>query len=186
MRLLTHTMAGTGGLIKVQPDDFVVDEIPAYSPSGEGGHTFLRIEKRGLTTEEALTRLCIALDVRRDEAGLAGQKDRQAVTRQWVSVPDIDPPRALALAVDGVRVLEAARHPNKLRTGHLSGNRFTIVVRGATDGVARALAIFHSLAATGVPNYFGEQRFGRRHDNAGRGRAIVFGDPVGRVGRVER
>jgi tRNA pseudouridine13 synthase len=173
MRTLTAELVGTGGLIKAQPEDFIVEELPAYLPSGEGAHTFLLVEKRGLTTAEAVQRLARALAFRREDAGAAGQKDRQAVTRQWISVPNIDPARALAVTVDDVRVLEAKRHGNKLRTGHLVGNRFRITLRGTRDGVTRARAIVEQLASSGMPNYFGAQRFGARGDNAARGRALL-------------
>ena len=141
MQLLTPDLPGTGGLHKATPEDFIVDELPAYAPSGEGGHTFLRIEKRGLTTAEAIARLCRALGVSPNEVGAAGQKDRQALTRQWISLPNVDPERALAASAEGVRVLEAARHGHKLRTGHLAGNRFSLTVRGVVpDGARRARA----------------------------------------------
>ena len=175
MRLLTAALPGTGGLHKTVPEDFVVEELPAYAPSGEGTHTFLFVEKRSLTTDDAVTRLCAALGVSSNEAGTAGTKDRQAITRQWISVPSVDPERALALTVDGVRVLSAARHPHKLRTGHLSGNRFTLTVRGVVDdGVERARAVLDALGR-GTANYFGAQRFGSRGDNAAAGRALVDG-----------
>ena len=174
MRRITDELPGTGGLLKAEPEDFVVEELPAYPPSGDGAHTFLLIEKRALTTDEALQRLCAALGVARDEAGAAGAKDRQAIARQWVSLPGVEPPRALALTLDGVRVLEAQRHGHKLRTGHLRGNRFLITLRGATDGVERARAVLGALER-GVPNYFGQQRFGARGDNAQAGRALLDG-----------
>jgi tRNA pseudouridine13 synthase len=177
MRLMTRDLPGTGGLHKATPEDFVVEELPAYAPAGEGGHTFLRIEKRALTTQEAVARLCRALGVSPKDAGVAGQKDRQALTRQWISLPDVDPARALGAAVEGVRVLEAARHGHKLRTGHLMGNRFTLTLRGVVpDGLARAQAILERLAAHGLPNYFGQQRFGARGDNAARGKLLL--DPA--------
>ena len=174
MQLLTRDLPGTGGLHKATPEDFIVDELPAYSPSGEGSHTFVRVEKRGLTTAEAVARLCRALDVSPRDAGAAGQKDWQALTRQWISLPDVDPARALAATADGVRVLEAARHGNKLRTGHLAGNRFTLTLRGvAADGLARARVIIDRLVNHGLANYFGPQRFGARGDNAVRGKALL-------------
>lgn len=175
MRRITEGLPGTGGLIKATPEDFVVEELPAYPPSGEGTHTFLYVEKRGLTTDEAVLRLARALGCSPGDAGFAGAKDRQAVTRQWISLPGVDPARARAVAVEGVRVLEAARHGHKLRTGHLRGNRFRLVVRGATGGLERARAILAALARTGAPNYFGPQRFGARGDNAAAGRALVEG-----------
>jgi tRNA pseudouridine13 synthase len=174
MQLLTRDLPGTGGLHKATPEDFVVDELPAYPPSGEGGHTFLRIEKRALTTAEAVARLARALGAKQNEAGTAGQKDRQALTRQWISLPEVDPARALEATVDGVRVLEAARHGHKLRTGHLHGNRFTLTLRGVVpDGLARARAIIDRLVENGLANYFGQQRFGARGDNAARGKQLL-------------
>ncbi len=183
MRLLTASLPGTGGLLKSVPEDFVVDELPAYPPSGEGTHTFVRIEKRALTTDKAVRRLCTALGADAREAGAAGQKDRQAVTRQWVSLPNVDPARALALTVDGVKILEAVRHGHKLRTGHLSGNRFAITLRGTDGGVERARAILYALAARGMANYFGAQRFGARGDNAAEGRKLLGPPPQAGVGR---
>src|SRR5256885_5694727 len=91
MRLLTRDLPGTGGLHKASPEDFIVDELPAYAPAGDGAHTFVRIEKRALTTTDAVARLCRALGVSSKDAGVAGQKDRQALTRQWVSLPAVEP-----------------------------------------------------------------------------------------------
>ena len=187
MQLLTSDLPGTGGLHKATPEDFLVDELPAYAPSGEGGHTFVRIEKRGLTTAEAIARLCRALDVPQKEAGAAGQKDRQALTRQWISLPGVDPERALAAVADGVRVLEAARHGHKLRTGHLAGNRFVLTLRGVVpDGIARARAILDRLVANGLANYFGQQRFGARGDNASRGKQLLSAPSGPRISPNER
>jgi tRNA pseudouridine13 synthase len=183
MQLLTRDLPGTGGLHKATPEDFLVDELPAYAPSGEGSHTFLRIEKRGLTTAEAVARLARALGAKQNEAGTAGQKDRQALTRQWISLPDVDPARALEATAEGVRVLEAARHGHKLRTGHLHGNRFTLTLRGVVaDGLARAQAIVERLIAHGLANYFGQQRFGARGDNAVRGKQLLSTAAMGARG----
>jgi tRNA pseudouridine13 synthase len=185
-------LPGTGGELKRAPEDFCVEELPAYLPSGEGAHTFVFIEKRGLTTEEALTRLCRALAVPRDAAGSAGMKDRHAVTRQWLSFPDVDPAAALAFSTPELRVLEAARHGNKLKTGHLRGNRFALALRGVTctqaEAIARATAVLAAMATSGMPNYFGAQRFGARGDNAARGRALLEDGARGgrRIPRGER
>lgn len=187
MQLMTPDLPGTGGLHKATPEDFVVDELPAYAPSGEGGHTFLRIEKRGLTTAEAILRLCRALGAQQKDAGAAGQKDRQALTRQWISLPAIDPERALAAGAEGVRVLEAARHGHKLRTGHLAGNRFTLTLRGVgPDALPRARAIVERMVQRGMANYFGQQRFGARGDNAARGKQLLSPDHRVRVSPNEK
>ncbi len=187
MQLMTPDLPGTGGLHKATPEDFVVDELPAYAPSGEGGHTFVRIEKRGLTTAEAIARLCRALGAHPKDAGAAGQKDRQALTRQWISLPAIDPERALATSAEGVRVLEAARHGHKLRTGHLAGNRFTLTLRGVVpDALPRARAVIDRLVERGMANYFGQQRFGARGDNAARGKQLLSTDHRVRVNPNEK
>jgi tRNA pseudouridine13 synthase len=159
-----------------EPEDFVVDEIPLYAPSGEGGHTFVRIEKIDATTEEVARALARAAGVAPRDVGYAGRKDRRAVTRQWLSVPGLDPERALVLDLPRARVLEAARHPHKLRTGHLRANRFEIALRGldATSAV-RAQARLAHFGAAGFPNRFGAQRFGRDGDNAARGAALLAG-----------
>jgi tRNA pseudouridine13 synthase len=158
------------------PEDFVVDEIPLYAPSGEGGHTFVRVEKTDATTEEVARALARAAGVAPRDVGYAGRKDRRAVTRQWLSVPDLDPERALALELPRARVLEAARHPHKLRIGHLRANRFEIALRGLDAAVAvRARARLARFETVGFPNRFGSQRFGREGDNAARGAALLTG-----------
>lgn len=158
------------------PEDFVVDEVPLYAPTGEGGHTFVRVEKRDATTEEIARALARAAGAAPRDVGYAGRKDRRAVTRQWLSVPGLDPERALALELPRARVLEAVRHPHKLRTGHLRANRFEITLRGLdAAAVARGAARLAHFAATGFPNRFGRQRFGREGDNAARGAALLAG-----------
>ncbi len=162
--------------IRTEVDDFLVEELPLYEPTGEGGHTFVWIEKRELDTEEVVRALARAAGVPPREIGYAGRKDRRAVARQWMSVPALDPTQALALAIPGVRVLAARRHPHKLRTGQLRGNRFAIVVRGVDAAAAeRAGARLDELRRVGLPNRFGSQRFGRDADNAERGRAVLEG-----------
>jgi tRNA pseudouridine13 synthase len=178
---LTADLHGTGGVLRTSPEDFVVEEIPAYPPSGEGDHTFVEIVKRDLTTAEAMRRIAAALGVRDGDIGAAGMKDRHAVTRQWLSLPPpVTPERARSLTLPDLSVVSAARHPHKLRTGHLRGNRFVLRIRGlavpAAEAARRAESILSALARPpGAPNWYGEQRFGRRGDNASRGRAIVLG-----------
>src|SRR5450759_2015009 len=108
------------------PDSFLVEEIPAYLPSGQGEHTYLWIEKQNLTTLDAVGKLARVLGVEARDVGYAGMKDRRATTRQWLSVLGVDPARAREIAVEGLRVLAIGRHGNKLRVGHLHGNRFEI------------------------------------------------------------
>ncbi len=173
---VTSLDAPITGAIKAVPEDFVVDEIPAYLPSGEGEHLFVRFEKTGLDTERAVGQIARALGVR-EPPGTAGLKDRHARTTQWASFQRGDRDAALRLGLEGIRVLEAARHGNKLRTGHLSGNRFTLRLRGADPArVGDARRVLDALATGGVPAYFGEQRFGRGGATLARARDwIVLG-----------
>jgi tRNA pseudouridine13 synthase len=170
-----------GGRIKSAPEDFIVEELPAYEPSGEGTHLFLKFEKRGLTTDAAVRAITKALGIEMRDVGIAGMKDKVAVTTQWVSVPapPKDPAieeRAKALTVDGIRVLDAKRHGNKLKTGHLKGNRFDIIVRDVSpDALASVLEAMDRFGTEGVPNAFGVQRFGKEGDNAQRARAWLTG-----------
>jgi tRNA pseudouridine13 synthase len=169
------------------PEDFQVDELPAYAPSGEGTHTFVRVEKRLRTTEEVARDLARAAGVAPREVGYAGRKDRMAVATQWLSVPGLSPERALSLALPGARVLEAARHPHKLRTGQLRGNRFRILARDVAQGAARAAAAaLEEILRVGMENRFGGQRFGRDGANAALGRALLAGGPGPRDRRRAR
>ena len=187
---LTTDLPGIGGVLRTTPDDFFVDEEPAYLPSGEGEHVFAKLEKRGLTTQMAVERIAKALAVKPRDIGVAGMKDRHAVTRQWISLPPPTQPDAVrALVLEDIQILEVVRHPHKLRTGHVRANRFRLRVRGCTDdAVTRATAILARLAQPpGTPNWYGEQRFGRDGDNAARGRAIVDGEGFPRdLGAAER
>jgi len=163
------------------PERFVVEELPAYLPSGAGEHTFLWIEKRGLTTLDAVRRVADFLGVDARDVGYAGMKDKQAVTRQWLSVPRVEPARARELAAPDLQVLEAVQHGNKLRLGHLRGNRFEVVLTSedAGDGtaeLARLEARLRELAAAGLPNFYGEQRFGAAGDNVQAGLALLRGE----------
>jgi len=176
---LTADLPGIGGVLRAQPEDFIVDEVPAYPASGAGDHVFARIEKRGVNTAEAVRRIARAVGAGERDVGVAGMKDRHAVTRQWISLPPpVTPEQALAFEDPEVRVLEALRHNHKLRTGHVKANRFVLRVRDVVpDALPRAQAILDVLArAPGTPNWYGEQRFGRDGDNAERGRRIVLGE----------
>ena len=160
-----------------RPEDFQVEELPLYPPSGEGSHTFVRIEKRLRTTEEVARELARAAGVAAREIGYAGRKDRMSVSSQWFSVPGLPPERAEELELREARVLEAAAHPHKLRTGHLAGNRFALVVRDApAERLAGAAERLATLVARGMPNRFGGQRFGREGDNAEQGLRVLTGE----------
>src|SRR5262245_58536029 len=129
--LVTADLPGVGGRIKTVPEDFEVEEIPAYEPCGTGEFLYLWIEKRGLGAEYFMRQLAKRLDLLVGDIGTAGLKDRHAVTRQWVSVPAAVGEHVPQLDGDGIRVLRVSRHGNKLRPGHLHGNRFRILLRDA-------------------------------------------------------
>jgi len=182
---LTADLPGTGGQIKVEHTDFRVEEIPLYAPSGEGQHTYARIEKEGMTTYQAVDRIARALRIDRRAIGYAGLKDAHAITVQTLSLGDVDPAAVRALALPGIRVLEVSRHTNKLRTGHLAGNRFTVRVREVPEEAqAGAEAILEVLQRRGVPNYFGVQRFGLRGDTHLLGKTLVLQDAEAFVRRL--
>jgi tRNA pseudouridine13 synthase len=159
------------------PEDFIVEEIPLYRPIGEGEHTFVRVEKRLRNSEEVRGELARLAGVRTAEVGYAGRKDRAALARQWFSVPGLDPERAMAFEGEGVRILEAVRHPHKLRTGQLRGNRFEIVLRDLPEPERLAPALA-AVVSRGMPNRFGAQRFGSDAGNPARARAVLEGAPV--------
>ena len=167
--------------IRSDPADFIVDEIPAYGPSGSGEHLFVTFRKTSLTTFAAVQQLAEALGVDSRDAGFAGMKDRHAVTTQTASFPfaaDRDEAAAIdAIALPGIEILAAQRHEQKLRTGHLSGNRFALILRDvaptALDGMAAQL---ETIRRRGLPNAFGPQRFGRDGDNPERALQWIRGD----------
>jgi len=174
---LTARFPGTGGRIKESPEDFQVEEIPLYPACGEGEHLYLEVEKSGLTTFDALQRLAHVLGVPEREMGYAGLKDERALTRQFISVPGIRPEQAQGLELEGMRILSVRRHRNKLRLGHLAGNRFRIRIRDVVPGaLERALDSLHVLEGIGVPNRFGLQRYGALGNSHLVGRAILRGD----------
>jgi tRNA pseudouridine13 synthase len=178
--LLTPDLAGCGGRIRVEQEDFEVEEIPAYEPCGNGEHLYLWIEKRGVGAEHFMKLLARKLGVPERDIGMAGLKDRHAVTRQWVSVPKIAEPRLTQIDGEGLKLLSVSRHANKLRSGHLRGNRFRILVRDA-DTMVNVEAILDLIRRDGLPNYYGPQRFGRDGDTATLGLRLLAGERVGRL-----
>ena len=153
--------------IRVSPEDFAVDEILGFSPSGEGDHAWLHIRKRGANTEWASRQLGELAGVRPVDVGFAGLKDRHAVTSQWFSInlAGRDEPDWADAQVEGVEVLQATRSNRKLRRGALRGNHFHLVLRDVEGDANELETKLEGLRTMGVPNYFGEQRFGRSGGN---------------------
>lgn len=167
--------------LRSQPEDFIVEEIPAYEASGEGEHLFVTFRKTGITTIQAIEHLAGVLEVDPRASGRAGLKDRHAIATQTVSLPfpiareDELRPRLDEMTHDAIEILAFKRHANKLKPGHLKGNRFRLTLRGLTADVVSPLAeAFDGLAH--VPNLFGEQRFGSRGDNADRALSWIRGE----------
>jgi tRNA pseudouridine13 synthase len=181
---LTRSIQPLTGVFKACWEDFEVTELPRLQPEGRGDHTWMEVEKRGLTTATAAGDLARALGVKRSAVGYAGLKDARSVARQWMSVEHVDPRRALELEIPRIRVLRAERHPRKLRRGWHAGNRFRIKLRpsapdapftagAALDGADVARACLDVLSRRGVPNYYGAQRFGYRGDTWAVGRSLA-------------
>ncbi|TYT25222.1 tRNA pseudouridine(13) synthase TruD [Luteimonas viscosa] len=173
------------------PEDFFVEEIDAFEADGAGEHLLLTLEKRGLNTAFVARRVAQWAGVPESAIGHAGLKDRHALTRQRFSVQlpgRADPPlEALAFedaaSGEGLRVLQAVRHGRKLPRGALAGNRFILTLREVQGRREMVETRLQALAGRGVPNYFGEQRFGRDGGNLARALAMFAGR---RVRREER
>ena len=162
------------------PEDFQVDEIPAFEPSGEGEHLLLTIRKRGQNTAHVAGRLARWAGVPEMGVSYAGQKDRHAVTTQRFSVhlPKRVAPDLALLDDEDVQVVESTWHNRKLQRGALAGNRFGLVLRGV-EGVRGDIdARLAQVAARGLPNWFGEQRFGREGGNVGAALSMFAGRRV--------
>src|SRR3954453_23578385 len=129
---VTKDLPGVGGIIKQRAEDFFVQEIPIYEPSGEGEHVYCEIQKVGIPTFEAINRIADALHVSSRDIGYAGLKDAKAITRQVLSILGTTEQAVMDLRIPDIIVQWAARHGNKLRLGHLAGNRFAIKIRNVT------------------------------------------------------
>lgn len=177
---LPYAFGGSGGtgVIRLQPEDFLVDEISVMEPDGEGEHLLLQIEKRNSNTEWVAGQLARHAGVPRGDVSYAGQKDRHAVTRQWFSVRlagKVEPEWG-ALENPDLKILQMARHGRKLRSGALKGNRFVIRVREYRGDRAVLENRLTRLAEEGMPNYYGEQRFGIEGGNLASAAALFRGE----------
>lgn len=178
--------------IRSSPEDFRVEELPGFEPSGSGEHLLLTIEKRGINTAFAARRIAEWAGVAEVAIGYAGLKDRHAITRQRFSVhlpKKLAPDLSLLDCDDGddgderLRVIDHAWHSRKLPRGALAGNRFVLVLREVQGDRAAIESRLRAIGERGVPNYFGEQRFGRGGDNLGAAISMFAGRRVGREQR---
>jgi len=174
-----HGKPKSKGLLRSTQSDFKVFEQLPFSPCGEGEHLYIHIRKTGANTVFVARELARYFKVKEQLISYAGLKDRFAVTEQWfgVHVPGKQIYDLSSLNIEGVEVLSYQRHNKKLRTGALTGNRFELILRNVTDLKALQQR-FQSIAEQGVPNYFGEQRFGIDGGNIDKALALFSGTKV--------
>jgi tRNA pseudouridine13 synthase len=158
------------------PRDFVVDEIPLYPFSGEGEHLVLHVRKKNLSTWQMIDIFSNHLGIKGRDIGYAGLKDKNAQTKQYISLPRKFESVLENFEHEGIKILEKTYHNNKIRIGHLKGNRFFIRLKKVNPTSAmkiqQALKMIKKL---GMPNYFGFQRFGLDGENYKKGEAILAG-----------
>ncbi len=184
---ISSDLPGVGGVLRAAPDDFVVEEVPLYEAQGDGQHLYVNITKVGLTTKEVQIGLERLFGLKKGDVSFAGMKDKRARTTQTFSLnvghkPPVFAEMAGAQIEAGlpVKVNWVRFHSNKLKPGHLLGNRFVIRIRelasAPKDVLPQAQAIVERLKSTGLPNYFGSQRLGEGGANVRQGWSIVHGE----------
>ena len=177
---ITPELPGIGGKLKAEPSHFVVEEIPVYEASGEGTHLFVSLTREGWTTRRVTEALASLYDLPVQAIGYAGLKDRHARCTQTFSLPGLTPEDSQRIEPAlPFQVHWARQHTNKLKVGHLLGNRFRITVVdlavAPAEAVARAHTIVAAIAQRGLPNFFGPQRFGFDGANVEKGRKALLG-----------
>lgn len=176
--LITAHLPGIGGVIKAAPDHFEVEEILPYAPCGEGEHLFVILRRQGWNTADVAAALAGCVGVRPPDVGWGGRKDKHALSTQTFSLP-MPLSRNDAEVRDGLtdlpfEIIAMRRHRHKLKTGHVAANRFRIVISQVDSGrLTTAVDIAAALRDQGVPNFYGEQRFGIRMANLERALALV-------------
>ena len=174
-RYLNHSKIDV--LFKQNRDDFVVTEIPLYEFCGEGEHIIIKFRKKDLTTWDAVQVFSEQLGCKSRDIGYAGLKDKNAMTIQHISVPKLCEEKIKTFNHENIKILETTNHNNKIRVGHLKGNRFFIRLKRVTLLDAKKIEEAVSKISTfGMPNYFGFQRFGIEGNNYQKGEAIVKGE----------
>ncbi len=158
------------------PRDFTVEEIPLYPFTREGEHLVLKVRKKEMTTWEMLDAISNHVGIRRREMGYAGLKDKYAMTIQYISLPAKFEEKLDAFSHEKIKILDKVRHNNKIRVGHLKGNRFEIRLKKVL-GVQKDKidSVLKWVKAHGVPNYFGNQRFGTEGNNWEDGKKLIEG-----------
>ena len=171
---VSATLPGTGGIIKARPEHFVVEEILPYTACGEGEHIYATFRRSGWNTADAVRSIQKRLQLAPSDVGWGGRKDKNAVVVQTVSLrcgvnyplPEVEK----VFADLPFELVAVDRHRNKIKTGHVAANRFTIVLsQPDPQALPRALAVAERLQQSGVPNFYGPQRFGHGMQNVQRG-----------------
>jgi tRNA pseudouridine13 synthase len=156
--------------------DFTVEEIPLYEFTGEGEHLVLHVRKKDMTTWEMLDAISNHVGVRRRDMGYAGLKDKHAMTMQYVSIMAIHEEKLKSFSHEKIKILSSVRHNNKIRVGHLKGNRFKIRLKKVLGVQKDKLdSVLKWIKTNGVPNYFGNQRFGTDGNNWVDGKKLLEG-----------
>lgn len=166
--------------IRASAEDFRVDEVLGFEPEGEGEHLLLQVQKRNRNTEQVARELARHAGIRARDVSYCGLKDRVAITTQWFSLwlPGQADPDWAALENEDLKILVQARHRRKLPRGALKSNHFELVLRDVAGDRAELETRLTAISQQGVPNYFGEQRFGREGDNLNKALTMFRGRRV--------
>lgn len=163
------------GVLKSSPDDFVVDELPLYEPCGEGEHLYLVVRKKNMSHDELIRQIAQEFEVSKRSVGAAGRKDLRAVISQTISVHLPGKNIIAPEEIGSIEVVSSSWHTNKLRLGHLKGNKFTIRLREIEMHQFGTIeANLEAIANAGLPNAFGPQRFGNKNNNHTLGLFLVL------------
>ncbi|OUR96939.1 hypothetical protein A9Q84_11425 [Halobacteriovorax marinus] len=183
LNYITSKQLKTGGVIKMEASDFQVEEVPLYLPTNTGQHVYLLIKRANLNTKDVVKSLRQCFKITEKDIGHAGLKDRNAITTQWFSLSlgatkSLEEVQSeLSEACPELEILEVSKHSNKLKLGHLIGNRFHIRLRQVNDNAfENAEKIYQELKEKGFPNYYGPQRFGSKGDNGENGKLMILGE----------
>ncbi len=172
---------------KQSPRDFVVEEIPLYEFSGEGEHLVLFVRKKNMSTLELVSILARYLGIQNKEIGYAGLKDKNAMTKQYMSIHKKHEEALENFEHADVKIVSKTYHNNKIKIGHLKGNRFYIKVKKVNPTSAKKIdEALKNISDFGIPNFFGYQRFGTEGDNHIDGEKIAKGDKKERNPKIRK
>ena len=171
---LTHSQIDV--YFKQSKDDFVVTEIPLYEFSGDGEHLILKMRKKDLSTWDALEIIARDIGCKTRDIGCAGLKDKNALTVQYISIHRQYEEKLDNFSHSKIKFIEKTYHNNKIKTGHLKGNKFFIRLKRVQPMHRMKIeSALEKIATFGIPNYFGFQRFGNYGDNYLKGKDIIDG-----------